>query len=639
MINTLETLHEKLKELAGQERSTHYEIPSLWINPETGSGKKEPVSPFVFYRDRVSEILSAPDETPPRLSSTGEWSAHAVVYNMFTRLTTAFDHNGNGKLDLPINADGFRETGTFLKAIVLLPYMKHLGCNTIHFLPITAIGRDGNKGTLGSPYAIRNPYRVDENLSELILGLDVETEFAAFVQAAHRLGIRVVLEFVFRTASKDSDWIPDHPNWFYWIDANVPDRDGHPEHGLVYGSPVFGNEELRMIHMRVKRNDMSSLPPPGLEYRKLFTDPPVKVEYIDGKFIGETKDGKKVRIPGAFADWPPVDVQPPWDDVTYLKLYDDTRFNYIAYNTIRMYDSRLATKGNENRGLWNTILNVIPHYQKRFNVDGVMIDMGHALPAGLKQTLVERARRLNPDFAFWEENFDISHKSRQEGYNAAVGFLPFDEYQPAKLKAFCTERATQGTPIPFFATPENHNTPRAATRKGGLVYSKMALVINNFLPGIPYIHQGYELGEQLPVNTGLDFTPEEIERIPSHVLPLFSEGQICWLHETEFTSLIHRVATMRKEWSSAIVDLTAHSFHILPTSHENILAFIRASKDEQLKVAVVVNMNCTESITARLVLPSSTGLFYDRLNDRELQLKDGVLEHCFAPGECMIGTV
>ena len=77
---------------------------------------------------------------------------------MFVRTTAAFDHNGNGKLDLPLNERGFRETGTFLKAIAMLPYIKRLGATVIHLLPITSIGQDGNKGTLGSPYAIRNPY-------------------------------------------------------------------------------------------------------------------------------------------------------------------------------------------------------------------------------------------------------------------------------------------------------------------------------------------------------------------------------------------------------------------------------------------------------------------------------------------------
>ena len=185
--------------------------------------------PYAYYLGIVKKIKAAKAPKRPAPSG-GEWTHDAVIYNIFVRTTTAFDHNGNGALDLPLNSEGFRETGTFLKAMAMLPYIKRLGANTVHLLPITSIGHDGNKGTLGSPYAIRNPYELDENLSEPSLGLDVKTEFQAFVEAAHRLGLRVVVEFVFRTAAKDGDWVKEHPEWMYWIKETVPPtgpaRDG-----------------------------------------------------------------------------------------------------------------------------------------------------------------------------------------------------------------------------------------------------------------------------------------------------------------------------------------------------------------------------------------------------------------------------
>ena len=74
------------------------------------------------------------------------------------------------------------------------------------------------------PSAIRT--RIDEGLSEPALGLDVKTEFKAFVEAAHRMGFRVVVEFVFRTAAKDGDWVKEHPEWLYWIREEIPLRKG-----------------------------------------------------------------------------------------------------------------------------------------------------------------------------------------------------------------------------------------------------------------------------------------------------------------------------------------------------------------------------------------------------------------------------
>ena len=215
-------------------RKYTYTVPSLW-----GSGRGNPravkVQPYAYYLGIIKKIKNV-RAAKPVPTEGGEWTKDAVIYNLFVRTTAAFDHNGNGKLDLPTNSEGLRETGTFLKAMAMLPYIKRLGANTVHLLPITSIGHDGNKGTLGSPYAIRNPYELDENLSEPSLGLDVKTEFRAFVEAAHRLGLRVVVEFVFRTAAKDADWVKEHPEWMYWIKDAVPPRQpGQMDEG-TYGS-------------------------------------------------------------------------------------------------------------------------------------------------------------------------------------------------------------------------------------------------------------------------------------------------------------------------------------------------------------------------------------------------------------------
>jgi len=369
------------------------------------------VQPFAYYLDVVNRIKRS---VPPRKArpSGGEWTRNAVIYNMFIRTTAAFDHDGNGCLDLPLNSEGLRETGTFLKAIAMLPYVKRLGVDTVHLLPITAIGHDGNKGTLGSPYAIRNPYELDENLSEPALGLDVKTEFKAFVEAAHRLGLRVVVEFVFRTAAKDSDWVKEHPEWMYWILEEVQTRHPQELDEGKYGSPIFSREELERIHHDVNARKMDALLPPHERYRAFFTVPPSAdaVRAEEGAYIGTLTDGRRVKMPGAFADWPPDDNQPPWGDVTYLRFYTHPDFNYIAYNTIRMYDTRLTAERYINRPLWDRIVGIIPYYQREFRIDGVMIDMGHALPMALKAEIVEKARVINSDFAFWDENFSVAQQ-------------------------------------------------------------------------------------------------------------------------------------------------------------------------------------------------------------------------------------
>jgi hypothetical protein len=629
-----EALRRKARET--KKKKYTYRVPGLWASPG-GHGKAPRVHPYAYYLDVVSRIKRVKPSRKGRATG-GEWTTEAVIYNMFVRTTAAFDHNGNGALDLPVNQEGLRETGTFLKAIAMLPYIKRLGATAVHLLPTTSIGRDGNKGTLGSPYAIRNPYELDENLSEPSLGLDVKTEFKAFVEAAHRLGLKVVVEFVFRTAAKDGDWIKEHPEWFYWIHEEIETRKPEETDEGKYGSPIFAREELERIHHDIRDGKLDSLTPPHERYRAFFTVPPAPdaVAKENGRWIGTLPDGQRVKIPGAFADWPPDDNQPPWGDVTYLKMYTHPDFNYIGYNTIRMYDTRLTREQYINRPLWDRIIGIIPYYQHEFHIDGVMIDMGHALPMALKAELVAKARSNNPNFAFWDENFSITQKSRDEGYNAVFGYLWVDEHHQPRMKKFIHALATDGFPIPYFGTPENHNTPRAAARPGGVSFSRWAFVVNNFIPAVPFIHSGYELAERYPINTGLDFTHEQLRHFPSDRLPLFSEYGYDWLNKEEFSDFLKKVLAIRTKYLRLVSDPSPSSVVELHPEKDHVLAFARVAPKGGKRIAVVGSTNFEADTTLSLSLDTAKSHVVDLLSGKNLKIQDGKLHAQLGPGECFV---
>ncbi len=547
---TLDKFKEIFQKHLKSGKSPGYAVPSVWIKPNFDEiCEPVAVNPHQFFLNAVENILSSPPvPSVTQKGQGGNWSQKSVVYNLFVRLGTAFDHNQNGILDLPLNGEGFRETGTFLKSIALLPYIKALGVDTIHLLPVTTHGVDGMKGNLGSNYAIRNPYELDDFLCEPFYGFGVEKEFKAFMEAAHHLGMAVVLEFVFRTASKDSDWAQKHPDWFYWIKDSVLDRPvGSPDPNL-YGSPIFDEQTLKEILERHKAKNFDQTIPPPQIYRDMFTVPP-KPETVhkEGvRWIGTLGDGTRVRIPGAFADWPPDDNQPPWGDVTYLKLYEHPDFNYIGYNTVRMYDTALARRTNAKMDLWKEIEGIIPYYQEEFLIDGVMIDMGHALPKELFLTMEKRAREINRNFAFWEESFSPDKESRESGYNISVGYFWIDIYNPDKTAEFIKRCSEEGLPLPFFGTPETHDTPRCAARRD-LDFAKQVWRLCCSLPVVPYIHGGFELAEKDPVNTGLGFTKEEILQYPPERLPLFSAAALNWTGNLELAGFIQKEVWKRRE--------------------------------------------------------------------------------------------
>ncbi|MBN2056983.1 alpha-amylase, partial [bacterium] len=252
-----------------QQHDAEYRIPGLWRAPYL-SHREVNVNPAGFIRD----VLTVIAEQGRRTEGCHHTAADLRIYSCMVRLAAAYDHDGDGRLggddDPTLNRAGHRETGTFLKLAVMLPYIRSMGLNTLHLLPITEIGGEGRKGILGSPYAIRDPYRLEPGLADPLLPWPVEEQFALLVEAAHCLDMKVVLEFVLRTASRDSRWIKDHPDWFYWIDAGLADRLGSETGPGIFGSPVFRTDELERIKEMVYAGTRRELIPPPKDYQALF---------------------------------------------------------------------------------------------------------------------------------------------------------------------------------------------------------------------------------------------------------------------------------------------------------------------------------------------------------------------------------
>lgn len=631
--SSLNTLVHRLESLASSYEGTGYRVPHLWIDPQGESGKAVEVNPYRFYLDQIDTVKTL----EPRKVPLDHWSRRAVVFNAFVRTTTAFDHDGSGRLET-VNNRGFRELGTFVKTLALLPYIYHLGANVLYLLPVTAIGKDGAKGRLGSPYAIQNPYRLDENLGEPSLELDLETQLGALVEGAHLLGMKVVLEFVFRTSALDGDWAAEHPHWYYWIRSDIENRKPGERDVEKYGAPSFADQVLTRIKAKVKDEDFVDLPVPSTTYQKMFASPPApeNVEKQGVSYRGTTERGVEVRIPGAFADWPPDDIQPPWDDVTYLRMHHHPDFNYMAYNTLRMYDEKLTDPQWANRELWDRITGIIPHYQSTFAIDGVMIDMGHALPPALKQQMAEAARENNPHFVFWDENFDVTEQSREEGYDAVIGHCWADQHLPGPFQMLMWKFDRKGFPVPFFATPESHNTPRAASRKGGRVFSRFAWTVNNFIPAIPFIHSGFELLETQPINTGLGFTPEEIAQYPSDDLPLFSEYQLNWQEANPLVTYMTKISRLREKYTSLVTDPDPKTTTMISTGHPQVMAFSRQKKDFPFQLYFVANLNFTEPTAAEFAMAAQAIRGTDLLDGQPVSLEDGVFTQTLEPGQCVL---
>jgi starch synthase (maltosyl-transferring) len=634
-LTALHHLRQRLRQKMAESFPNYpYAIPGRWLGIERAPMAVSIANPYRLWLEQVDAILSEPS-TPCCGQQTDDWTTEAVAYNLLVRNGTAFDHDGDGILGRP-NPAGFSETGTFVKSLLLLPYIRALGCNTIHLLPITAVGRDQRKGVDGSPYAVRNQYRLDENLAEPSLELGAEAEFAAFVEAAHHLGLRVVMEFIFRTASRDADWVQTHPHWFYWIDAAIPERPPDSRDETEYGMPLFSEVEGEQILQQIEQRPYTNMLPPSAAYRAMFLPPPRPEEVMldeNGRWLARYEDGRYGRIPGAFSDWP-LDRQPPWPDVTYLRLYDHPDFNYMAYNTLRYYDERLARPQQQVPGLWQQIVGIIPHYQRQFGIDGAMVDMGHALPRPLVEQIITATRRVNPAFAFWKENFTIAAESREEGYNAVIGSLLFELAETAAIRAFLSELAEAGTPIPFFGAPESHNSPRAAARPGGPAFVRYGAALASFLPALPFVHNGVEFGETQPVNTGVGFTPEEHGRFTPNDLPLFTTIPFNWTTDPDnLTAYWQRTLHLHRCYQPLLRRSVPGSLQLVESSDNiHIQALIRMDRTQRPVLALVVNHDCHQFQKGTIYLPTHHTYLTDQYSGASYSLHRAIT---FQPGQAL----
>lgn len=98
--------------------------------------------------------------------------------------------------------------GTFEGVRRDLPRIRDLGVDIIWLMPIHPTGEQARKGTLGSPYAIRDYLAVNPEYGSM-------EDFRRLVEDIHREGMKCIIDVVYNHTSPDSVLAAEHPDWFY----------------------------------------------------------------------------------------------------------------------------------------------------------------------------------------------------------------------------------------------------------------------------------------------------------------------------------------------------------------------------------------------------------------------------------------
>jgi len=134
---------------------------------------------------QASSRVTAPDSS---------WVRHSAIYEVFVR--------------------DFSRSGDFRGVTRGLDRIQSVGANVVWLMPIYPVGIANRKGTLGSPYAVRDYFAVNPEFGTV-------ADFKALVQAVHARGMKLILDWVPNHTAWDNVWVKQHPTFYVRNDSGA----------------------------------------------------------------------------------------------------------------------------------------------------------------------------------------------------------------------------------------------------------------------------------------------------------------------------------------------------------------------------------------------------------------------------------
>jgi glycosidase len=123
---------------------------------------------------------------PPYQGRVPDWTKNAVIYE--------------------VNIRQYTPEGTFKAFEKQLPRLQKMGVDILWLMPIHPIGIKNRKGTQGSYYAVRDYQAVNPEYGTL-------TDFKNLVNAAHKLGMKIIIDWVANHTAADNIWTKNK-DWY-----------------------------------------------------------------------------------------------------------------------------------------------------------------------------------------------------------------------------------------------------------------------------------------------------------------------------------------------------------------------------------------------------------------------------------------
>jgi glycosidase len=179
----------------------------------------------------LSSILFGQTPTPyakEHARTSEAWVKNGIIYEIYPR--------------------SFSKEGSFAGIEKGLPKLKELGVDILWIMPIHPVGVVKRKGSLGSPYSVKDYYAVNPEFGTL-------DDFKNVVKRSHELGLKIVIDMVANHTAWDSKMFNEHPEWFTKDSSGnfvAPVADWSDVADLNYNNPELRRYMIEMLKYWVR---------------------------------------------------------------------------------------------------------------------------------------------------------------------------------------------------------------------------------------------------------------------------------------------------------------------------------------------------------------------------------------------------
>ncbi len=164
-----------------------------------------------------------------------------------------------------VNVRQYTTEGTFKAFIAHLPRLQQMGVEILWFMPVFPIGLLNRKGSLGSYYSIKDFCAVNPEFG-------TQEDFKALVKEIHRLGMKIILDWVANHAAWDNVWTVEHPEYFVqkpdgdflspydWTDVIQINHDNKDQQQAMIHSMAYWIKEAGIDGFRADLAHLTPLP-------------------------------------------------------------------------------------------------------------------------------------------------------------------------------------------------------------------------------------------------------------------------------------------------------------------------------------------------------------------------------------------